>query len=107
MFEFFGMIRQGGWTMVPLFFCSVTALTIIIERGLALRRKHIIDDRLLRVIQDYRGEENAEQSLIACQRMNGPFARILAETIRARQLVHEQSMEAMRATGRTQMVRME
>lgn len=107
MFEMLHMVRQGGWTMLPLGICSVVALTIIIERAMALRRNRVIDPVTLRIIEDYEGEASAPAALIACQRCAGAFAEILAEVIRNRRLDHAQAVESLRAVGRTQVGRLE
>lgn len=107
MFETLHMIRQGGWIMFPLGICSIVALTIIIERALALRHSRVIDPITLRIINDYEGEASATPSIIACQRCSGVFASILAEVIRNRRLDHAQAVESLRAVGRTQVGRLE
>jgi biopolymer transport protein ExbB len=102
MFETLGMLRQGGWVMFPLGICSVVALTIIIERSIALRRNNVIDGRVVRILEDYEGEASGPAALIACQRSRGAFAQIMASVIRMRHLDHAQSIESMHAVGRTQ-----
>jgi biopolymer transport protein ExbB len=107
MFEVLGMIRQGGWPMIPLAICSLAAVTIIIERILALRRGSIIDPQVTRMMEQYEGEGHAEAALVACQRANGPFARIIEQVLRARKLEHTQVLETMYVTGRSQMGQVE
>ncbi|MBI4558382.1 MAG: MotA/TolQ/ExbB proton channel family protein [Candidatus Hydrogenedentes bacterium] len=98
----FHMLRQGGLLMVPLALCSIAALTIIIERWLALRRDRILDSRLLRLLDEYDGDQSAEAAIMLCRRVGGPFSRILEEILKARHLDHTQVLETMHATGRTQ-----
>lgn len=102
MFETLAMLKQGGWPMIPLAICSVTALTIVIERALALRRDLIIDPRVVRMVNDYAGDASVEAAMATCRRAQGPFARIIEEVLKARHLPHSQALETMRATGRTQ-----
>lgn len=103
MFESFAMLKQGGLCMIPLGISSVIAATIIIERGIALRRSAVIEPSVRRLIEECRGEESAEAAAAVCRSAKGPFARIVEEVIRTRHLDHTQSIEAVNATGRTQM----
>lgn len=103
----FNLLWQGGWPMIPLAFCSLIALTIILERAVALRRQKIIHEAVLTLLRDYKGESSAERALFECARMPGPFARLIEEMIRVRHLDHDQAIETMRAVGRTQVGRLE
>ncbi len=93
---------QGGWVMVPIGICSLVGLTIVIERLIALRRSVVIDPRLLRLIEEYSERTAPESAVAVCQRLRGPFARIIEECVKARHLEHDQVIETMHATGRTQ-----
>lgn len=102
MLETLAMLKQGGCIMFPLFACSLAAATIIIERCIALRKSAVFDPRALRVIDEYKGESDAEHALALSRRAQGPFARIVEEILKTRHLDHAHALEAMRATGRTQ-----
>ena len=103
MFDAFELIRQGGWTMVPLGICSLLGLAIIIERSVALRRSAIIDPAVVRLMDQYSGNTSDEEAIVACHKARGPFARIIEEIIKSRHLDHTQIIEGMHATGRNQM----
>jgi len=107
MFETLGMLKQGGWCMIPLGICSLAALAITIERVLALRNKVVISPRVQRAVEEYDGEEDADSAFVACQRAGGAFSKIIAEVILARHLEHAQAIESMHAVGRTQVSRLE
>lgn len=102
MFEALAMLKQGGWVMLPIGICSLVALTVIIERLLALRRGVVIDPRILRLLEEYSGERSAEAAIMVCRRAKGPFARIIEEVLKGRHLDHSQVLETMHATGRKQ-----
>ncbi len=107
MFHTLTMLRQGGWTMIPLGLCSLFALTIIIERLFVLRRHFVIDPRALRVAGEYEGETAATGAITACQRCAGAFAMIVIEVLKSRHLDYEHCVENMRAAGRAQVARLE
>lgn len=102
MFETLQMLKQGGWPMIPLALCSLAAVAIIIERSIALRKESVFDNRILKLVEDYNGEEHADPAIVICQRIKSPFARVIEEVIKARHLGHAEILATMYATGRTQ-----
>lgn len=100
-------LLKGGWPMAALAICSIAAVTLIIERAIALRRKRVIDSRVLAVIDNYHGETSAENAMLACRRAPGAFAHVVREIIETRRLDHAQAIETMHAVGRTQVARLE
>jgi biopolymer transport protein ExbB len=107
MYEAFEVVKQGGWTMLPLGLCSVAALAVVIERVFALRRARVIDPRIERLIEDYHGEDAAPPALALCRHARGPFARIIEEILKARHLDNFELLETMNSTGRRQLASLE
>ncbi len=107
MIETLQMLDRGGITMYPLGLCSLVALTIIIERAFALRRAAVLEPRLLDLVEEYQGEENASIALAVCRRSRSVFARIIEQVVQTRHLDHAQAIEAISAVGRTQMAALE
>ncbi|MCX5769963.1 MAG: MotA/TolQ/ExbB proton channel family protein, partial [Candidatus Hydrogenedentes bacterium] len=107
MFETLGMLRDGGVCMVPLGACSLAAATIIIERALALRKDSVMEPHILRLVRDYNGEKSAESCVMSCRRSGRPLARVIEEVLQTRHLEHSQAIEAINATGRSQVARLE
>jgi len=102
MSEVLAILHQGGWVMFPIGIASLLAVTIVIERALALRRASVIDPRVLSIIDSYAGEASAETSLNACQEIPAPFARVIEDIIKTRNLDQGQILETMNLTGRSQ-----
>ena len=102
MFQVFFMLKQGGWVMFPIGICSLVGLAIIIERFVALRREKVIDSHILHLLKEYSRQTSPDKAILVCQRVRGPFARLIEEVIRARDLEHVQALEMMHAAGRTQ-----
>ena len=107
MFETLDTLWQGGWPMIPLAGCSLVALTIVIERAVALRRATVIDRAVVRAVRGYGGEGSVEETLAACGPSSSALARIVEEVLRARRLDPIQLREAMYAAGRVQVGRLE
>ncbi len=101
------MLKQGGWTMVPIGLCSLAGLAIVIERMVMLRRKRILDPSVVDLVEHFSESTAPETALEICRRARGPFARIVEEIIGARHLPDAQIIETLQATGRTQMGAME
>lgn len=102
MFTTFELLKQGGWTMLPLAICSVAAGAIIIERAFALRRRCVLDARVLHAIEAYAEGAPPETVAAACVARKGPLARIILEALRTRNLDYHQAIEKMHAMGRIQ-----
>lgn len=103
----FALISQGGFTMILLGLCSVIAVSIIIERALALRYWRIFDEDVLRALADFHGEASADRALAVCRHGHGAFARVAEEVINARHLDLGEAVQSLHAVGRTQIERLE
>ena len=99
----FVMLTTGGWIMFPLGVCSLVALTIIIERFVALRRSAVLDSRIVRLVSQYDDHTSPEKAIEVCRRVKGPFARLIEEVVRMRDLEQTRAIELMHATGRSQL----
>ncbi|MCF6286400.1 MAG: MotA/TolQ/ExbB proton channel family protein [Candidatus Hydrogenedentes bacterium] len=109
MSDLIAMLRQGGWPMVPLGICSLVALTVVLERAIALRRERVIAPEIIRILHEY-GHDNGttiSHMLAICRHSQGAFARIAEELIQMRHLTHAQLLETMHAVGRTHVGRLE
>ena len=109
MSNFFELLRQGGWPMIPLSLFSVATLAIVLERAVVLRRDQVIAPDVVRILHEFGERDGASpsHSLAVCQRTPGAFARIAEELIQLRQLSHAQLLETMHAVGRTHVARLE
>jgi biopolymer transport protein ExbB len=76
-------LAKGGPVMVPLAVCSMLAVTVLVERFLALRNADRGGDQLIaKIRQAYRAGDGAE-ALAECERIGGPVANVLAAGLRA------------------------
>jgi len=93
--------------MVFIAFCSLAGLAIIIERFVMLRRKRILDPRVVALVDHSSESTPPEPALDIGRKARGPFARIVEEIIGARYLPDAQVVETLQATGRAQVGTME
>ncbi len=93
MQQVWDFLTKGGIVMVPLLFCSIGLLAIVIEKLISLRRGKIIAPELVAVLESMRGRADINMALAACERFGGPLARMagltLANTSRSREEVKE------------------
>ncbi|MCH7909422.1 MAG: MotA/TolQ/ExbB proton channel family protein [Candidatus Hydrogenedentes bacterium] len=107
MFDAIDVLRQGGWPMIPLAFCSLAAVTIIIERLVALRRGRVLQAGVVDALRSYAGEDSVKPTLDVCMQSGGAFARIIEELLGARHLDHVHVIETVHVTGRREVGRLE
>jgi len=74
-------IKQGGVIMIPILFCSVLALGIIVERFWNLRRSRIIRYDLLDRIEALLREQKIPEATTLCKRHRSTMTRILLVAI--------------------------
>ena len=107
MREAIEFLRQGGWPMIPLGFCSVAGLSVILERLVALRRGRSIPQSIVGLIDLYQGEESVESAIQACRHSRSSLARIVAEMVLARKQGYTHLVDSLNATGRREVERLE
>ena len=96
------ILIKGGILMIPLLFCSVLALAIIIEKFIALR---VIEARSHRFVEKTRSiingnEDNKIEKVLAlCEMTSSPLARILKAGIQKRNKGKEEVKEAIQEAG--------
>lgn len=95
------LLITGGYTMVPLFVCSVLALAIVIEKIIVLRSARVIPDALIKSI---RGMRNPDiQGIVQfCDNHPTPFSRIVKAVLGNRQFSKVANQEQVQLEGKTQ-----
>ena len=93
-------LMGGGPIMVPIFICSVIALTVVLERMVSLRRSRIMRPELIEVIEAIRGPEDIQVIHNRCDVIKGPFSNIIRRTISNTHLSREEKVLDIQATGR-------
>lgn len=107
MLEILNTLAKGGPVMVPLAVCSMLALTVLVERFLALRHADRGGEALIaRIRRAYLAGDGAE-ALHECERVGGPVANVLAAGLRAylrgelvTEAMQEQTLADQRALNR-------
>jgi biopolymer transport protein ExbB len=99
--------KQGGPFMVPLAVCSLVSLTIILERGFALRRARVISPRLESVVEltPPSGQVDAVNEALRDDRST--FGRLLGTALAALGGTRAELQEAVQVRARQEVLRLE
>ena len=69
--------HEGGWGMWPIFFLSIFAVGVIIERVVYLRRSTIDKDKLLQLLKQQVMAGNIQGAIKLCSGNSTPLTRIV------------------------------
>jgi len=81
--------------MVPIIFCSVLSLAIIVERAISLNRVQINSRELMGSVEDVLQKNKILEAISICEKTRGPIPRVLKVGILKRDRSHEEIKEAM------------
>ncbi|OIO35072.1 MAG: biopolymer transporter ExbB [bacterium (Candidatus Ratteibacteria) CG_4_10_14_3_um_filter_41_18] len=95
MLSLFEMLVKGGILMVPIIFCSVLSLAIIVERAISLNRVQINSRELMGSVEDVLQKNKILEAISICEKTRGPIPRVLKVGILKRDRSHEEIKEAM------------
>ncbi len=98
--DMFELLRAGGYLIWPILLCSVAALAIILERGLALRPRHVAPGGLLEQIQDDLRMGRLDSHIILEIEMHSPLGKILAAGLHYRAEHRTVIRESIEEAGR-------
>jgi len=66
---------DGGWMMIPLLFCSIAMVAVIIDRARAFRAAGKLDPEALRAeVNELLLANNVQGAIAACEKSDGPVA---------------------------------
>ncbi len=99
--------QKGGWTMVPLGLCAIAAVAVALERAFALRRRRVIPQSLIDMLDLYQGESSVEAMLQACRHSRSTLSRLVQGLVLARKQNPAHITDTLNATGRREVERLE
>lgn len=94
------LIKAGGTLMLPILACSVIALTIIVERFIALRRGRVMPDRLVKALRIVQHSTAITEDGLIRLSAKSPLGRIIRAGLMNRYLGREIIKESLEDTGR-------
>lgn len=82
-----GYLLDGGWLMLPLLFCSIGLLAVIIDRARAFRAASIDHESLRKEVRTAVNAREFDRAIALCENSTGPVAAtILAGLLRLKRL---------------------
>lgn len=94
------LIKAGGWLMVPILLCSVTAMAIIAERFWTLQPRRIAPPNLALQVWQWAKKGELDDKRVKRLRSESALGRILAAALSARDASREVMKEQIEDVGR-------
>jgi biopolymer transport protein ExbB len=98
---------KGGIFMAVLLLCSFVALTVILLRSFALRRRAVIPALIEKEINKIRPGDEPEHLRHLIQDDSSPLSRIVEVAIRPFNATKQETLEVVQSRARQEIVRME
>ena len=89
--------------MIPLGICSLAALTVVLERAVALRHSRVLPGEVIDALKAFEGSAPSVDTLSRACRRGGALARVVEGILDTRHLGRSQSMDTLNAVGRREM----
>jgi biopolymer transport protein ExbB len=96
----FELTKNGGWLMLPIMLCSITAMGIVAERFWSLQRKKILPPALVAQIWRLEKDHNLNEPSIRRIKMSSPLGSILAAGLLNRRHGREMMKTSIEEAGR-------
>lgn len=96
----FELIKNGGWLMLPIIFCSVAAMAIVAERFWSLQRKKILPPELVPLLWKLENKNKLDEQTIKKIKSSSPLGAILASGLINRSHGRDMMRISIEETGR-------
>jgi len=97
-------LAKGGILVIPILFCSVVALTIVLERLYRFRKLRIKNPDLIARVKKALNEKGVDEALFIAENSKNPLGRVLKEGIK-RYRAGKESMERAMASAAEREIR--
>lgn len=95
----FAIVKEIGWPIWPLICASIVALTLIIERTIALRRVRVLPQRLLQDVLSVIQRKQVSPEVVTKLEKSSPLGRVLAAALRNERAPRDIASEAVNNAG--------
>jgi len=96
----FEMIQSGGLLMIPIVFCSILAMGIIIERFYSLQKKKILPPEMVKQVWRLAKAKKLDVVTLKHLKESSPLGAILAAGLMNRSFGRDVMKESIAETGR-------
>lgn len=98
---------SGGLIMIPLGICSLLAVIISVERGLALRRREVLPREILHIAEAAEHGKDLSMAISVCARNPGVFSDIMRVGLEHADSSWEIARDAVLDAGRQETPRLD
>ena len=96
----FAIIQAAGWPIWFLLLASTVAVSVIVERSLYLRARHVLPATLLQEVIDVSRSGRVDDETLLQLEQNSPLGRVLAAGLRNLHAPREVMRQAIEEAGR-------
>ncbi|MFC1477237.1 MotA/TolQ/ExbB proton channel family protein [candidate division KSB1 bacterium] len=100
-------ILDGGIMMIPLGICSILAVAVILERMYSLRRKNVMKQETLKIVNNIKNREDVHMAISVCRETNDSFSNIVLSALQFESNDTHEIKEAIEDKGRQEVARLE
>ncbi len=93
--------------MIPLLFCSILAVAIVIERWISLKRKNVLNTETVWVIENVHGLDDINKALSQSKNRNDAFSNIISTTLESYSTTPETTKENVEEQGKIEVRKLE
>ena len=90
---------KGGLVMIPIVFCGVLTLGIIIEKFISLRNSEFDNDKFIKAIEEILRRRKIKESIDLCESIDKPVPRIIKAGLLKSDRSREEIKEAIEDAG--------
>jgi len=101
------LFRRGGPVMVPILFCSIVALAVVLDRVYHLRKAKVDTERFLETVSSHVKRNRIVEAMDFCDQTPGPIARIVKAGILKHDRPPQEIREAIEDAGVQEVSRLE
>ena len=101
------LLIKGGWTMIPILLLSILAITLFVERLLALRKAQSNPEKLTRTVSDYVRAGDLAGAIGYCRAEDSPASRIIQRGLERVGRPLTEIKEAVQTAGRREVYALE
>ena len=93
------LLKEGGYTMIPIGLCSIIMVAVVFERLISLRREKVLPDELVTATEHYLRRADYDEAVRICERYEVPFAHIVRAGLSRRHIGIGEMERAMVGAG--------
>ena len=101
------IILKGGVLIIPIFLCSLIAVTVVIERWLFLRKVKINARSFILQVKSLILKGKISEAIILCKKTTAPIAKITKAAVERFNRPHDEIKDAIESAGKIEIYHLE